>query len=148
MTTNGIRVFDETITAANTWLHELSSRMGWDDRQKSYRLLRLTLHALRDRMPVPEAAHFSAQLPLLLRGVFFEGWRPAAVPTRARSVDDLLAGIRKAFSNEPDFDAEAAFREVLDVMKMHVTEGEMEDVRRVMPDELKGLWQDDVWQAR
>lgn len=145
MSTTGLRVFDETLHATNTWLKEITSRMGWDDREKGYRLLRLCLHAIRDRMPVGEAAHLSAQLPMLLRGVFFEGWRPSKVPVQVREVEDFLAPIRKGFASERHFDAEAAFREVVDVMRMHVSGGEMEDVRRVMPDELKRLWAEDVW---
>ena len=139
MNATGLRVFDETLHATNTWLHKVTSRMGWDDREKG-RLLRLCLHTVRDRMPVGEAAHLSAQLPLLLRGVFFEGWRPAKVPLPVQTVEEFLAPLQKGFASERHFDAEAAFREVVDVMRMHVSAGEMEDVRRVMPDESKRLW--------
>ena len=145
MSATGLRVFDETLHATNAWLHEITSRMGWDEREKGYRLLRLCLHVIRDRLPVGEAAHLSAQLPLLLRGVFFEGWRPSTVPVHVHTVEEFLAPIRKGFASERRFDAEAAFREVVDVMRMHVSAGEMEDVRRVMPDELKRLWAQDVW---
>ena len=144
MSTTGLPVFDETIHATNTWLHEITSRMGWDDRQKGYRLLRACLHALRDRLPVTEGAQLSAQLPMLMRGIFYEGWRPAAVPNQVRSVEAFLAGLRAAFSEDPDFDAEAAFREMIDVMRLHVSAGEIEDVRRAMPEELRVLWEDDL----
>lgn len=143
MSMTGLPVFDETLHATNAWLHEISARLGWDDRRKAFRLLRASLHALRDRLPVTEAAQFSAQLPILLRGVFYEGWRPATVPVKARSLEAFLAEVRKAFSDDPAFDAEAAFREVLAVMARHVSPGEMEHVRRVMPTEIKRLWQED-----
>ena len=144
MSNTGLRVFDETLHATNTWLHEITARMDWDEREKGYRLLRLSLHAIRDRLPVVEAAHLSAQLPLLLRGVFFEGWRPSQVPVQVHDVEEFLAPLRKGFASELGFDAEAAFREVVAVMRMHVSAGEMEDVRRVMPDALKRLWTEDV----
>lgn len=142
MSMTGLRTFDETLHATNTWLHEITARMGWDDRQKGYRLLRACMQTLRDRLPVGETAQFSAQLPILIRGIFFEGWRPSTVPVKTRTVDEFLTPIREAFSNEPDFDAEAAFREFVDVMKMHVSAGEIEDVRRALPEELKGLFSD------
>lgn len=142
MTMTGLPVFDETVHITNTWLHEITSRLGWDDRQKGYRVLRASFHALRDRMPVTEAAQFSAQLPILLRGIFFEGWRPSVKPTKVRSVDEFLSGLRSAFSEDSDFDAEAAFREVISVMKLHISAGEIEDVRRTMPKELKVLWEE------
>ena len=144
MTMAGLSVFDETVHITNTWLHEITSRLGWDDRQKGYRVLRASLHALRDRMPVTEAAQFSAQLPILLRGIFFEGWRPSAKTSKVRSVDEFLSGLRCAFSEDRDFDAEAAFREVISVMNLHISAGEMEDVRRTMPTKIKALWEEDI----
>lgn len=144
MTMTGLTVFDETVHITNTWLHEITSRLGWDDRQKGYRVLRASLHALRDRMPVAEVAHLSAQLPILLRGVFFEGWRPSATPTKVRSVDEFLTGLRDAFSEDRNFNAEAAFQEVISVMRMHISAGEMEDVWRTMPVEIQALWEEDL----
>ena len=144
MTMTGLPVFDETVHATNTWLHEITSRLGWDDRQKGYRVLRLSLHALRDRMPVTEAAQLSAQLPMLLRGVFFEGWRPSATPTKVRSKDEFLARLRSAFSEDPDFDAEAAFREVISVMKFHISAGEIEHIRRAMPEKIRAFWEEEI----
>ncbi len=142
MSATGLPVFDETLHATNTWLHEIAARLGWDDRHKAYRLLRACLHALRDRLPVTAAAQLAAQLPMLMRGIFYEGWRPAQVPIKTRSREEFLAGVREAFSNEPDFDAEAAFREVIAVMKLHVSAGEMEAVRRSMPEAIAALWED------
>lgn len=142
MTMTGLAVFDETVHLTNAWLHELSARMGWDDRRRAYRLLRLALHAIRDRLGVEVAAHVSAQLPLLLRGVFFEGWRPSKVPSPVRSLEAFLEPLRAGFSDDPAFDAEAAMREVIDVARLHMTEGEIAAMRRVMPDEIKALWSD------
>jgi uncharacterized protein (DUF2267 family) len=143
MTMTGLPVFDETVHLTNTWLHELTSRMGWDDRQKGYRLLRVSLHALRDRLPVTAAAQLSAQLPMLLRGVYFEGWQPARVPVKLRDEAAFLRSVRDAFSDDPGFDAAAAFREVIAVMRLHVSPGEIEDLRRAMPEGLKPLWETD-----
>lgn len=81
----GLKTTDETVHVTNAWIHEVTSRMGWDDRQKGYRLLRVFFHTLRDRLPVNEAAQLAAQLPMLLRGVFFEGWRPSRTPTKRRA---------------------------------------------------------------
>ena len=143
MSKTGLPVFDETLHITNTWLHEIASRLAWEDRHKAYRLLRVSLHTLRDRLPVTAAAKLAAQLPLLVRGIFYEGWRPATVPHKVRSRDEFLADVREAFSDDPDFDAEAAFRELVAVMSMHVSEGEMEDVRNAMPSAIRRLWEDE-----
>lgn len=144
MSITGLPVFDKTVHTTNTWLHEITSRLGWDDRRKGYRVLQASLHALRDQMPISEMAKFSAQLPILLRGVFFEGWRPAAKPTKVKSKDEFLAGLRSAFPKERDFDAEVAFREVIAVIKFHISAGEIEDVRRNMPKEIRDLLEEDL----
>ncbi len=142
MTMTGLRAFDETIHASNTWLHELTSRMGWDDRQKGYRALRLSLHALRDRLPVAEAAQLAAQLPMLLRGVFYEGWRPAAKRDISHSIDEFLSGLSKGFSEDEEFNAKATFQEVISVLKLHISEGEMEHVRHALPESLHSLFEE------
>ena len=140
MSMTGLDSFDETLHRSNAWLHEIAARMGWDDRRKALRLLRHVLHALRDRMPVAEAAQFAAQLPMLLRGLFYEGWRPMAEAPRARTAEAFLAPLAAAFSEERGFDAEAAFAETLDVITRHVSAGEMADVRAVMPEEVRALF--------
>lgn len=141
MSMTGLPVFDETIHVANTWLHEITARMGWDERQKAYRLLRVCLHTLRDRLAPPSAAKLSAQLPMILRGVYFEGWRPTDTPVHTRSLEAFLAPVQEAFLKDPEFDAAAGFAEVIAVMKLHVSAGEMEEVRRAMPDPVKALWE-------
>ena len=144
MSSTGLPAFDDTIHATNTWLHELTSRLGWEDRYKAYRLMRVCLHVIRDRLPVTEAAQLAAQLPMLMRGIFYEGWRPATVPKKVRNADEFLEPLREAFSQDPDFDAEAAFREFVAVMKMHISGGEFEDVRQSMPHDIRRLWEEEA----
>ncbi|WIY00457.1 DUF2267 domain-containing protein [Amycolatopsis mongoliensis] len=74
--------FAHAENTAHTWLAVVRDRLGTDDRQLAYRVLRAWLHTVRDRLTVEAAAHFAAQLPELLRGVFYEGWNPSHVPTR------------------------------------------------------------------
>jgi len=69
----GLDVFDRTVQAANLWLKELMDALGWDDRYQAYEGLRTTLHALRDRLTLEEMAQLGAQVPLLIRGVYYEG---------------------------------------------------------------------------
>lgn len=142
MTMTGLKTVDETVHTTNTWLHEITSRLGWEDRQRGYRLLRVGLHAIRDALPLGGVAHLSAQLPLLVRGVFFEGWQPTRDVKTPRTIPDFLADISDAFSDDPTFDAETAFRELINVMKMHVSRGQMDNVRAAMPEAVKELWAD------
>ncbi len=140
MTKTGLAVFDDTVHKTNAWLHEIGARLGWDDRAKAYRLLRVTLHALRDALSAEEAANLSAQLPLLIRGVFFEGWRPGRIPLRPPDRAAFLGAIAAAFGEESDFDAEAAVREVFDVATRHIDPGAVAKLRRELPDFVAELW--------
>jgi uncharacterized protein (DUF2267 family) len=89
MTKLETRPFDRAVQSARTWINAVAATFDTEDREFAFRVTRAWLHALRDELPVPEAAHFAAQLPDLLRGVYYENWNPAAVPTR-RSLDEVV----------------------------------------------------------
>lgn len=80
---------DHALQTARAWLAEVQGEFETDDSEFAYRITRAWLHLVRDRLPVIESAHFAAQLPDLLRGVYYEGWQPSAVPVR-RHVEDLV----------------------------------------------------------
>ncbi|HEU5268941.1 MAG TPA: DUF2267 domain-containing protein [Jatrophihabitans sp.] len=88
---------DHLMQTANVWLAEIRDEFDTDDNDFVYRVTRAWLHALRDRLPVAESAHFAAQLPDVLRGVYYDGWRPSEVPVRCHPeqfVRDVTAAAR------------------------------------------------------
>lgn len=140
MTTTGLDAFDAALDTANGWMRELMDEMGWTDRHKAYYAFRAVLHALRDRLPVNEAVDLGAQLPMLIRGFYFEGWRPANKPLKERTRDEFLAHIGDAYLFDVDADAVAITKAVLGVLANRVTIGEIEDVRHVLPKPIRELW--------
>ncbi|WIY00534.1 DUF2267 domain-containing protein [Amycolatopsis mongoliensis] len=72
--------FARAESTARAWLALVGRELGTDDRVLAHRVLRAWLHGVRDRLPVGPAVRFAAQLPVLLRGEFFDGWNPARVP--------------------------------------------------------------------
>jgi uncharacterized protein (DUF2267 family) len=140
MTGAGIEGIDRTVHATNGWIHDINERLGWDNRAKSYRLLRAVLHALRDWLPIGEGANLSAQLPTLLRGVYYEQWRPSTVPTKERDKDTFVARVESAMKPDMLDDPEAAIGAVLAILTQKTTSGEIRDVRNALPKDLRALW--------
>ena len=91
MSATGLDTLDRTIHETNHWLRIVMTELKTDNRRHAYAALRASLHALRDRIGPENAVHFGAQLPIFLRGVFYEGWRPSETPIRERRLDDFLA---------------------------------------------------------
>ena len=81
MSATGLEVFDKTLQTTNIWLNEIMDRIG-PDRQVAWKVLSTVLHGLRDRLPVELVAHLGAQLPLLVRGVYYDRFEPARLPSR------------------------------------------------------------------
>jgi uncharacterized protein (DUF2267 family) len=135
----GIEAFDHSLQLTNLWLKDLTRRLGTEDRHLAYLALRTTLHALRDRLAVDEAAHLGAQLPMLVRGLYYEGWRPAGKPAKERSREAFLAHVR-AEAHALDFDPEPAARAVFGLLAERITAGEIQDVKGMLPQPIRELW--------
>ena len=140
MSMTGLDVFDATLQKTNIWLKDIMQELGWEDRHKAYVSLRTTLHALRDRLTLEETAQFGAQLPMLIRGLYYEGWTPTGKPDKVRHKADFLAPIRAYFQDDWDVEPEEVARAVLHVITTRVSAGEIEDIKLLLPKELKALW--------
>ena len=133
--------FAKTKQKADIWLHEIAEDLGLESRDKALLALRGVLHALRDRLSLDEAVQLGAQLPMLIRGLYYEGWSPKHTPVRVRTLDEFLRLIERPFNQyDLTFDTEEVARAVFDLLARHVTEGEIEDVRSVLPSSIEALW--------
>ena len=147
MSATGLEVFDRTIHKTNVWLKDLMETLDWTDRRQAYAALRATLHALRDRLTIEETAQFAAQLPMFIRGFYYEGWDPTGKPVKERHRDEFLARIRRELERY-EIDPEEVARAVFQVVANRISEGEIEDVEHVLPREIRDLWPSMVPQGR
>ncbi|MFF0065377.1 DUF2267 domain-containing protein [Streptomyces sp. NPDC005279] len=137
MVATGFSSFDTMVDKANRLLKEIEQAFGWpkERRNQSYAALRGVLHALRDRLSVDETAHFGAQLPTLIRGVYYDGWKPAETPVKMNR-EEFLARVKEEFPYAVEGGTEELVHTVLEVLKGHVSEGEWGALKAHMPKSL------------
>lgn len=134
----------QTTQKTQEWLLDLSSRSPLKDPQQAYSILRAVLHTLRDRLTVEEVAHLGAQLPMLLRGAYFEGWRPALAPNDYETVEGFLEHVRSCLGpgDEISPDLRKSTLAALDVLCDRVDDGELRHVTAQLPEPLANLFPD------
>src|SRR5690349_138897 len=131
-------LFEGTLHKTEEWLTDVMVELGTTDRHAAYRALRAVLHAIRDRLSVDEAALLAAQMPMLVRGMYYEAWRPAGKPRRIRSESAFVAAVR-AHHGRGHLDVARAIPAVLRVLDRHTTGSEVAAVRHLFPRSLEPL---------
>lgn len=139
MTVDTVSVFEHTIEITHTWLNDLMERLGWHDKQQAYMALRAVLHALRDRISVNDASHLAAQLPMLIRGFYYEGYHPAGKPVADRKKADFLGRVAAQCTDESRNDGRVT-KAVFQVLAKHITPGEVEKIKSALPEDIRSLW--------
>lgn len=133
--------FQEAVTRSEEWLRDLAQTLRTLDDRQTLRALRAGLHALRDRLPAPEVVDLGAQLPMLIRGLYYEGWRfannPGEIRTRAQIVERVRNNLR-----DPRLDPEDVLQSVIRVLALHVSTGQLEDMVGVLPKPIAELWEE------
>lgn len=126
-------VLQRSLASANAWIDEVAEELGTDNRRDAYRALRGFLHVLRDRLTVDETAQLAAQLPVLVRGLFYEGWEPSRTPHRYSDADTFLSELARQSGLHGTTEASFAAAAVYAVLARRITAGELADVLAVLP---------------
>jgi len=139
--TTGLDTFDKTVQESNLWLKDVMERLNTYDRHHAYSTMRALLHALRDRIGPQNAAHLGAQLPMLLRGLFYEGWDPTGKPTKERHESAFLAHIARELPRAAGpGEIEQGALAVLDVLSKHIDRGAAVKLAAILPQDLRRFW--------
>jgi uncharacterized protein (DUF2267 family) len=133
-------IFNQTMQKTHLWLNDLMAELDWQDRHKAYLALRAVLQTLRDRLTVEEAAQLGAQLPMLVRGFYYEGWNPTGKPVKERHQEEFLNHVKSYFKTDDKVVPEKVVRAVFRVLSRHVTEGEIADIKQILPATLREMW--------
>lgn len=134
-------VFDGTLQKTQIWLNDIMAELDWHEQpHKAYFALRTVIHALRDRLTVEEAIQLGAQLPMLVRGLYYEGWTLKHKPHKERHKEDFVAHVKDAFKDDYTARPESIVRAVFKTLARHTTEGEIKDIKNILPKALHELW--------
>ncbi|GEO17236.1 DUF2267 domain-containing protein [Microvirga aerophila] len=139
MSASGLDVFDKTLQTTHIWLNEIMDEIG-ADKPVAWSVLGAVVRAVRDRIPLGLAAHLGAELPLLVRGVYYDQWSPATPPERYRSLDRFLDRVTANLGAIHPVDPHSAARAVFRVLSRHVPEGQIRAVREALPAGVRALW--------
>ena len=139
MSANGLEVFDKTLQTTNIWLNEIMDRLG-PDRQLAWKVLSVVLHKLRDRLPLELSAHLGAQLPLLVRGVYYDQFEPSRIPVDCRTPEEFTEEVAEWLSDAREVDPADAIAAVFEVLERHLSDGQIAKVRTALPKGIRMLW--------
>ena len=132
-------IIEHSVEKTHIWLKEIAAELGDQDRQYAYRALRAVLHTLRDRLTVDVAAKLAAQLPTLIRGIYYEDWDPSRTPLPIHDVEAFLDHVVGEGHMAGETEASVAVTAVARVLRAHVSPGEIDEVLAVLPDKFRAL---------
>lgn len=139
MSATDLAVFDHTLHTTNVWLDEISAYVG-PDRKLAWKVLATVLQTLRDELQPELAAHLAAQLPLLVRGAYYEHYQPSRQPRDLAGEGPFLAAIGEKLKDSRGVAPKLAVAVVFSVLERHVSPGELAKVRNALRKEIRALW--------
>ena len=134
---------------ARVFLRQVAQELGnRDDVDHAARVTVAVLHTLREKISVEESIHLISQLPLILKGVYVDGWDiTREFMSEANTLEEFLDEIREHAPRTAgrDFGDNQQTREnviaVLRVMRNYVSEGEMNHIKQQMPKSIAVLFE-------
>jgi uncharacterized protein (DUF2267 family) len=132
-------VFDKSLKTTAIWLAEIQGDIG-PDRAFAWRVLSVVLQQLRDHLPLELSAHFGAQLPMIVRGAFYDRFDPTGLPKSAHGSDDFVDAVADQLRGGRGVDPRDAIQSVFGVLDRHLSQGQIENVVRALPKSIRAFW--------
>ena len=143
-----VPVLDTSVQRTHEWLHDVERELGFQSERAAYAALRATLHALRDRLPVELVAHFGAGLPMLVRGIYYEGWHPSTAHLKAARDEDLSESMRNDLRGHDELqNVEQVAAKVMRVIDQHMDPGQIDHIFDAWPKQVRDIWRD-AWRGK
>lgn len=139
MSTTILPLFDKSLQTTAIWLEEIQSDIG-PDRAFAWRVLSVVLQNLRDHLPLELTAHLGAQLPMIVRGTFYDQFDPTGLPKQAHGADEFLQSVADGLKDSRGVDPRDAVRAVFGVLDRHLSRGQIDKAVRSLPRGIRTLW--------
>jgi len=126
-----------SLHVARAWIRDAALALGTDDPRAAWSALRAVLPTLRDQLPAAEVADAASELPILLRGIWYEGWSGRAEPAGTRA--EFVAAVEARLGASAELDPETAIRGVVRLLRERISAGELSHMEGALPRALKGV---------
>ena len=138
---NRAAILETSVQRAHEWLHEIGYGLGFDNERAAYAALRATLHGVRDRLPIELVAHFGAGLPILIRGIYYDGWHPSAERLKAAHDEDFAQSLRDELRDHGELmNTEHVALAVMRVIDHRMDPKQIDHILGALPKQVRGLW--------
>jgi uncharacterized protein (DUF2267 family) len=139
--------FNKYADQGNLFLNQLSDELNMaENKPRTLRILKAVFHAIRNRISAEESTHFIAQLPMVLKALYVDGWKIGQKTTHRSTHQDFIedvyqlsGGAEGAFKRKDE--VERYVRAVLDSLSHYISEGEMADIAAMLPPQLRPYFQ-------
>lgn len=139
----GIPALEDALRDAQGWLASAGHRINTRSSQVALACLRGTLHTLRAQLDVRRAIEVGERLPLVMRGVFFDGWDPHDAPPPAATKDEFVGRVAADNGRNPRIKAERAAKAALEVIFERLPAAVTARIVERLPENLRELWPDE-----
>lgn len=139
MAANGLEILDKANQSVHIWLNDIADHIG-PDKHCAYRTLHAVLRVIRDRLSVEQAVQLSSQLPLFIKGMYFDQWHPVGKPEKYRTVVELCERISTEMNGTRKVNPRLAAIAVMKAMSSHISHGEIAKIKGSMPAHIRALW--------
>ena len=138
MSQQGLETIEATTQKTQEWIARIAETLHME-KGDAWKSLRAVLQTARDRLPLDVTVHFGAQLPMLIRGLYYEGWEPSKVPIKM-SLQEFLDAIAQKIVSDRAIDPAETTQAVLSVIGSYIGLGEMEKVKHAFPRDMQNLF--------
>ncbi|ELR17106.1 uncharacterized protein ACA1_057410 [Acanthamoeba castellanii str. Neff] len=136
------QLFAPALAKANQWLSDIRAQCDLHDLHQAYTLLRAVFFTIRDWSGVLDNISLTEKLPMLLRGIYYEGWKAVEPRDEVRTIGDFYDTIKYHLGTTPGplaDNLELNTINALQVIRVHLPQGDFKKVMNAVPEDMRKL---------